>query len=135
MREEEDNLHNEKIIIKLPTLLETYIVINKIDKTNSNFLHVVNHMLDCVIDLIVSNGEIDISLRINNIIENVNLVAKYNGVSVDLNVHEGHEVIKSSIYDIMDEIMTKSDFVHPTLYNYIVETIVNNNIVITLRKK
>ena len=34
MREEEDNLHNEKIIIKVPTIVETYIVLNNIEKND-----------------------------------------------------------------------------------------------------
>lgn len=135
MREEETNLNNEKIIIKLPPILETYAVINRIEKLNSNFLHVINTMLDCVIDLIISNGDIDISKKINNIIEEVKLVTISNGLEVNLDVQEGYDVIKNGIYDIMDEIMVKSDFIHPSEYNYIVETIVNNNIVIVLRKK
>lgn len=135
MREEETNLNNEKIIIKLPPILETYAVINRIEKLNSNFLHVINTMLDCVIDLIISNGDIDISKKINNIIEEVKLVTISNGLEVNLDDQEGYDVIKNGIYDIMDEIMVKSDFIHPSEYNYIVETIVNNNIVIVLRKK
>ena len=37
MREEDNNLNNEKLIIKLPTILETYIVINKINKFYENY--------------------------------------------------------------------------------------------------
>ncbi len=135
MREEEINLHNEKIIIKVPTIIETYIVLNNIEKNDSNFLHAVNGMLDCAVDLIISNGEIDISLRVNNIIENVNLVAKYNSVPVLLDGEEGYNYVKEGIYDIMESLLTKSEYVHPGEYNYIVETIVNNSIVIVIIKK
>lgn len=135
MREEEDNLHNEKIIIKVPTIVETYIVLNNIEKNDSNFLHAVNGMLDCAVDLIISNGDIDISLRVNNIIENVNLVAKYNNIHVLLDGEDGYKSVKDGIYDIMESLLTKSEHVHPGEYNYIVETIVNNSIVIVIRKK
>ena len=135
MREEDNNLNNEKLIIKLPTILETYIVINKINKFDSNFLHAINSMLDCVIDLIVSNGEIDVGIRISNIVENINITTIHNGIPINLDGEEGYEAVKNGIYDIMDEIMTKSEYVHPADYNYIVETIVNNNIVIVIRKK
>ncbi len=135
MREEDNNLNNEKIVIKLPPMLETYVVINKINKFDSNFLHVVNSMLDCVIELLISNGEIDITRKIDNIIENVKLVSIHNGIPINLDGEGGYEAVRSSIYDIMDEIMVKSDYIHPGEYNYIVETIVNNNIVIVLRKK
>lgn len=135
MREEEENLHNEKIIIKVPTIVETYIVLNNIEKNDSNFLLAINGMLDCAVDLIISNGEIDISLRVNNIIENVNLVAKYNSVPVLLNGVEGYNSVKEGIYDVMESLLTKSEYVHPGEYNYIVETIVNNSIVIVIIKK
>ena len=134
-QEEENNLHNEKIVIKVPTIIETYIVLNNIEKNDSNFLHTVNSMLDCAVDLIISNGEIDISLRVNNIIENINLVAKYNNVSVLLDGEEGYNSVKEGIYDIMESLLTKSEYVHPGEYNYIVETIVNNSIVIVIIKK
>ena len=134
-QEEENNLHNEKIVIKVPTIIETYIVLNNIEKNDSNFLHTVNSMLDCAVDLIISNGEIDISLRVNNIIENVNLVAKYNNVSDLLDGEEGYNSVKEGIYDIMESLLTKSEYVHPGEYNYIVETIVNNSIVIVIIKK
>ena len=135
MREEEDNLHNEKIIIKVPTIVETYIVLNNIEKNDSNFLHAVNGMLDCAVDLIISNGDIDISLRVNNIIENDNLVAKYNNVHVLLDGEDGYKSVKDGIYDIMESLLTKCEHVHPGEYNYIVQTIVNNSIVIVIRKK
>lgn len=134
-QEEENNLHNEKIVIKVPTIIETYIVLNNIEKNDSNFLHTVNSMLDCAVDLIISNGEIDISLRVNNIIENVNLVAKYNSIPVLLDGVEGYNSVKEGIYDIMESLLTKSEYVHPGEYNYIVETIVNNSIVIVIIKK
>ena len=134
-QEEENNLHNEIIVIKVPTIIETYIVLNNIEKNDSNFLHTVNSMLDCAVDLIISNGEIDISLRVNNIIENVNLVAKYNNVPVLLDGEEGYNSVKEGIYDIMESLLTKSEYVHPGEYNYIVETIVNNSIVIVIIKK
>lgn len=134
-QEEENNLHNEKIVIKVPTIIETYIVLNNIEKNDSNFLHTVNSMLDCAVDLIISNGEIDISLRVNNIIENVNLVAKYNSIPVLLDGEEGYNSLKEGIYDIMESLLTKSENVHPGEYNYIVETIVNNSIVIVIIKK
>lgn len=135
MREEENNLHNKKIIIKVPTIIETYIVLNNIEKNDVNFLNAINGMLDCAVDLIISNGEIDISLRVNNIIENVNLVAKYNNVPVLLDGEEGYNSVKEGIYDIMESLLTKSEYVHPSEYNYIVETIVNNSIVIVIIKK
>lgn len=135
MREPEEELNNEKLIINLPQILETFTVMNSIVQDDVNFLQVINSMLDCVLDLIISNGEIDVSQRIENMTSEVFLTAKYKGVPFNLEKSQCNEMFREAIYCLMDEVMIKSDSIHPAVYNYIVETIINNKIVIVIRKK
>lgn len=132
---EEENEKVFKVFIPLPKELETFIAINNINKNDVNFYMVVNHMIDTGLDLIISNGDLDINKRVNNIIEEVKLARIYNSVPMELENEECFNIIRESLYAIMESLLEHTEYHKPSTYNYIVESIFNNKIIIVIMNK
>lgn len=123
----------ERFSINLPSELSIILDTNKINLNDVNFHHMINNMVDIAIELILSNGDVYLENRIRNIISGSCLVTKENLAIELLDNEENYNIIKNTIYSIMESLLEKNKNYVDLLY--VTETVICNVIVIVGRKK
>lgn len=136
MREIEEETELKKYL-PLPQILIRYCFETSIDTTNINFYMLVNEMIDKALTLINSNGDYNLDLAINNMITHTYLTTKLNNVPFTMmNDETTIDVIKTSIFELMEDILMLEQYVlEINRYSFVVKHIVNEKIILIIKKR